>query len=189
MTGKSSSDRPSKKSVPGHIGTLFAERGYTFDRRCPYQGDDLRRRPQAMRPSPMLGWAMGANHCAIDGIRAERDFLPKVQEAKVPFLGLCLGGQTQARVLGGKVRPHADGRVDSVFSRTYPTEVDRILFVESDVVYKWHREGFTVPKIAKVLATGSVGPAPSRARHMSKAGRSSTSRSIAGVAPCSIALT
>ena len=30
-----------KKSVPGHIGHLFKERGYKFDGRCPCLGDEL----------------------------------------------------------------------------------------------------------------------------------------------------
>lgn len=41
MTGKVLLIVHQKYSVPGHIGTLFAERGYTFDLRCPCQGDDL----------------------------------------------------------------------------------------------------------------------------------------------------
>jgi len=55
---------------------------------------------------------MSANDCSVEGIRAELDFLPKVLDAKVPFLGLCLGGQILARVLGGKVGPHGDGQVE-----------------------------------------------------------------------------
>ncbi|MBM86454.1 MAG: hypothetical protein CMM47_10590 [Rhodospirillaceae bacterium] len=60
----------------------------------------------------MFGGPMSANDCSVEGIRAELDFLPKVLDAKVPFLGLCLGGQILARVLGGKVGPHGDGQVE-----------------------------------------------------------------------------
>lgn len=106
----------------------------------------------------MFGAPMSANDSSIAGIRAELDFLPKVLDGSAPFLGLCLGGQILARVLRGKVGPLAHGQVESGFTQIYPTEVGRDWFVESDIFYQWHREGFTAPDTATVLATGDVYP-------------------------------
>ena len=145
-----------KYSVAGHIGALFAERGYKLEQVCPCAGDET---PQSAEPYAavvMFGGPMSANDCAMDGIRKELDFIPKILEAEVPFLGLCLGGQMLARVLGGKITAHPEGHIESGFTRIYPTEAGRDWFTETDIFYQWHREGFEVPESATLLATGDV---------------------------------
>ena len=101
---------------------------------------------------------MSANDCWMPGIKAELDFVPKVLEAEIPFLGLCLGGQILARVLGADVRPHADGHIESGYTRIYPTEAGREWFAESDIFYQWHREGFDTPSTATLIAKGDIFP-------------------------------
>ncbi|MEC9099997.1 MAG: glutamine amidotransferase, partial [Pseudomonadota bacterium] len=147
-----------KKSVPGHIGHLFKERGYKFDRRCPCLGDELPEELEAYAAVAIFGGPMSANDCWMPGIKAELDFVPKVLEAKIPFLGLCLGGQILARVLGADVRPHADGHIESGYTRIYPTEAGREWFAESDIFYQWHREGFDTPSTATLIAKGDIFP-------------------------------
>ena len=77
-----------KKSVPGHIGHLFKERGYKFDRRCPCLGDELPEELEAYAAVAIFGGPMSANDCWMPGIKAELDFVPKELEAEIPFLGL-----------------------------------------------------------------------------------------------------
>ena len=89
-----------KKSVPGHIGHLFEERGYKFDRRCPCLGDELPEELDRYAAVVIFGGPMSANDCWMPGIKKELDFVPRVLKAEIPFLGLCLGGQILARVLG-----------------------------------------------------------------------------------------
>lgn len=147
-----------KSSVAGHMGALFAERGFTFDRCCPCNGDAM---PQSAEPYAavvMFGGPMSANDCSMDGIRKELDFIPKILDAEVPFLGLCLGGQMLARVLGAEITSHERGHIESGFTRIFPTEAGRDWFTESDIFYQWHREGFGVPESATLLATGDVFP-------------------------------
>ena len=145
-----------KKSVPGHIGHLFKERGYEIDRRCPCLGDELPEELEAYAAVAIFGGPMSANDCWMPGIKAELDFVPKVLEAEIPFLGLCLGGQILARVLGADVRPHADGHIESGYTRIYPTEAGREWFAESDIFYQWHREGFDTPSTATLIAKGDI---------------------------------
>ena len=101
---------------------------------------------------------MSANDCCLDGIRAELDFIPKILKADVPFLGLCLGGQMLARVLGAKITPHEDGHIESGYTKIYPTEAGRDWFADADIFYQWHREGFDAPDSATLLATGGIFP-------------------------------
>lgn len=147
-----------KTSVPGHMGTLFAERGYRLERCCPCGGDPMPERAEAYAAVVMFGGPMSANDCSMEGIRAELDFIPKILDAKVPFLGLCLGGQMLARVLGAKIGPHPEGFVESGFTRVQPTEAGRDWFTECDTFYQWHREGFETPETATLIATGDTYP-------------------------------
>ena len=52
----------------------------------------------------IFGGPMSANDCGtLAGIKCELDWIPKVVEAGVPFLGLCLGAQLLTRAVGGRV--------------------------------------------------------------------------------------
>jgi GMP synthase (glutamine-hydrolysing) len=145
-------------SVAGHMATLFSERGYKFERCCPCMGDPVPESAEPYAAVVMFGGPMSANDCAMDGIRKELDFIPKILGAEVPFLGLCLGGQLLARVLGAKISTHDAGHIEAGFTKIYPTEAGRAWFEESDIFYQWHREGFDVPETATLLATGDIFP-------------------------------
>jgi GMP synthase (glutamine-hydrolysing) len=101
-----------KKSVAGHIGALLAERGYNLERCCPCTGDTLPVNLDSYAAVVVFGGPMSANDCSIEGIRQELNFIPKVLKAEIPFLGLCLGGQMLARVLGAEVTPHKKGHIE-----------------------------------------------------------------------------
>lgn len=147
-----------KKSVPGHMGKLFSERGYSFDRCCPCLGDPLPNDFEKYAAVAIFGGPMSANDCWMPGIKAELEFIPKVLDAKLPFLGLCLGGQMLARVLGARVFPHKEGFIESGYTRIYPTDIGADWFLDSNIFYQWHREGFDVPKTATLLAKGDLFP-------------------------------
>ena len=147
-----------KKSVPGHIGHLFEERGYKFDRRCPCLGDELPEELDRYAAVVIFGGPMSANDCWMPGIKKELDFVPRVLKAEIPFLGLCLGGQILARVLGADIKPHADGHIESGYTRIYPTEAGKDWFLDSNIFYQWHREGFDTPSTATLIARGDIFP-------------------------------
>ena len=147
-----------KKSVAGHIGTLLSNLGYNLDKRCPCIGDPLPQNIENYAAVVVFGGPMSANDCAMEGIKKELDFIPDVLKLKMPFLGLCLGGQLLARVLGAKVSPHELGHIESGFTKIYPTKIGEDWFAESDIFYQWHREGFNVPDGAQLLAKGDKFP-------------------------------
>mgnify|MGYP003353444478 CR=1 FL=1 len=65
-------------------------------------------------PSAVIfGGPMSANDCGtLAGIKSELEWIPKVVEAGVPYLGLCLGAQLLTRAVGGRVGPHPEGLVE-----------------------------------------------------------------------------
>ena len=64
-----------------------------------------------IRKHPILVW-LAKGWLAGDGIRAELDWLEAtVLPTDIPVLGICLGAQQIARVMGARVAPHPDGVV------------------------------------------------------------------------------
>ncbi len=90
------------------------------------------------------------------GIRAELDFIPKILESKTPYLGICLGAQILAKVLGANVGPHPDGCIEAGYYEVEPTAEGAQYLDRSMMFYQWHREGFELPPSATLLARGEL---------------------------------
>jgi GMP synthase (glutamine-hydrolysing) len=146
-------------SSTGRVGSKLRQRGLALDVRCPVEGDPL---PDDLRPfagAVIFGGAMSANDDRCQpGIRAELEWLPRVLEAGTPFLGICLGAQLLARVLGARVEPHPQGEAEIGYFDLRPTAAGRGVFPRSMTVYHWHKEGFSLPSGATLLATGERFP-------------------------------
>jgi len=146
-------------SRPGRVGALLEKRGYELDRLCPNLGCNL---PQDMSDYAgvvIFGGPMSANDCGtLAGIKCELDWIPKVVEAGVPFLGLCLGAQLLTRAVGGQVGPHPEGLVEVGYVGIEPTPAGEPWFRGPMKVYEWHREGMTLPNCCEVLATNERYP-------------------------------
>jgi len=140
-------------SRPGRVGALLEKRGYELHRLCPNFGCELPEDVSEYAGVVIFGGPMSANDCdTLDCIRNELDWIPKVVEARVPFLGLCLGAQLLTRTLGGKVAPHPEGRVEIGYTKVEPTEAGRAWFPSPMHVYEWHREGMVMPECCELLA-------------------------------------
>ncbi len=142
-------------SRTGRVGQLLESWGYEIERCCPNIGDTLPSDPSSYAGVVMFGGPMSANDCtALPGIRAELEWLPRVLEAQTPFLGICLGAQLMARVLGGRVNTHPEGRAEIGYVEIDPVHPDCQIFPERMHVYQWHREGFDLPRACTLLARG-----------------------------------
>lgn len=152
-------------SDPGRVGRWLRRSGYDLDLRMPSRGDDL---PlgDALRSLDgviVFGGPMSANDDHLDYIRAELTWMEAVLGAKVPLLGICLGGQLLARVLGARVAPHGQ-RVWEIGYwpiwpvATGPEGAESPHFREGRFVFHWHQEGFEVPTGAIALARGETFP-------------------------------
>lgn len=148
-----------EKSRPGRVGALLERRGYQLQRFCPNLGCQLPRDLDDYAGVVVFGGPMSANDCGtLAGIRGELEWIPKVVEAGVPFLGLCLGAQLLTRAAGGRVAPHPEGRMEIGYARIEPTEAGRAWFPGPMRVYQWHREGMDIPDCCELLATNDTYP-------------------------------
>ncbi|MEZ5934867.1 MAG: glutamine amidotransferase [Alphaproteobacteria bacterium] len=146
-------------STPGKIGDFLTDRGYALDRRCPNLGDALPEDLDAYAAAVVFGGPMSANDDHLDGIRAELDWLERrALPSDCPLLGVCLGGQEIARVLGARVGPHPDGLVEIGYVEVRPTGVGSGFLKEPTTFYQWHSETFEIPEGAVHLAENDAFP-------------------------------
>ena len=142
-----------EKSTPGRVGEFLTARGFELDRRCPNLGDPLPTDLSEYAASIVFGGPMSANDDHLPGIRAELEWLEKhALPSGRPLLGICLGGQQIARVLGARVGKHRDGLVEIGYYEVTPTESGGDCLECPTVFYQWHTETFEIPDDAVHLA-------------------------------------
>lgn len=146
-------------SNPGLVGKKLCSLGYQLDVRCPALGQSLPQNLDQHTGAIVFGGPMSANDDDdLAFIRTELDWIPKVLAANKPYLGICLGAQLLARVLGGKVSPHPSEQREIGYFGLQPTCQGHPYFVAPMMVYQWHSEGFTIPSGAVKLAHGGTFP-------------------------------
>lgn len=79
-------------------------------------------------------------------MRDELRLIESALEANVPYLGMCLGGQLLAHVLGAPIR---GGAPEVGYCAIEPTDPE---LEELSHVFQWHWEGFGLPSGATRLA-------------------------------------
>ncbi|MEM7042834.1 MAG: glutamine amidotransferase [Pseudomonadota bacterium] len=146
-------------STPGKVGTFLTKRGYALDRRCPNLGDPLPDALDDYAAAVVFGGPMSANDDHLNGIRAELDWLERTAlSSDCPLVGICLGAQQIARVLGASVGPHPDGLVEIGYFDVRPTGNCPSFLSQPTVFYQWHTETFDIPQGAVHLAENDAFP-------------------------------
>lgn len=146
-------------STPGRVGEFLTERGYELDRRCPSLGDPLPSDLSGYAAAVVFGGPQSANDCHLPGIRAELEWLERYAiHAGLPLLGICLGAQEIARVLGARVGPHPEGLVEIGYFPVSPTAGSGAFLEGTTSFYQWHSEAFEIPAGAVHLAASSTFP-------------------------------
>ncbi len=111
----------------------------------------------------VLGGAMGVHdtdrHPFLAGVKA---FIRACVEAETPFLGVCLGGQLLADILGGRViagSPHGE-RGTSPVTLTAVGEKDPLFagISREFISFQWHNDSFDVPPGGIHLASSVACP-------------------------------
>lgn len=143
-------------TMTGRIGFKLEQRGYKIDACCPIIGDPLPDNMSDYDATIVFGGHMSANDDHIEGIKKELNWIPKVIDANIPYLGICLGGQLLARAAGANVRRHEDDLNEIGFYNLTATEAGTDLFETGQTVYHWHNEGFDIPSSAQKLASTST---------------------------------
>ncbi len=144
-----------RHSCPGHVGNWFRTQGYPLDIRRPSLGDTLPETLEGHIGAVIFGGPQSANDNR-DFILAETDWIGVPLRENKPFLGICLGAQMLARHLGASVDFHPDGFAEIGYYRIEPTPEGAALLDWPRYVYQWHREGFTLPAGAELLARGEI---------------------------------
>ena len=146
-----------ERSSPGRVGQLLAAAGFELDIRRPPLGDALPETLEHHRGAVVFGGPMSAND-PDEFVRRETDWLAVPLAEEKPFLGICLGAQMLVNHLGGKVGGRDDGVVEIGWYPIEPTDEGRQLLDWPDMVYHFHREGFSLPSGATLLAAGADYP-------------------------------
>lgn len=132
-------------------------RGFDLDIRRPRFGDPLPDTMENHAGVVVFGGPMSANDKEAFVTR-EIDWFAIPFKEEVPCLGICLGAQMMVKNLGGTVYSHSEGRAEIGYYPIRPTEFGRKFMDWPTRVYQWHREGFTLPANATLLAEGDTYP-------------------------------
>jgi len=143
-------------SNPGRVGQMLSDQGYALDIRCPSQQEELPTTMENHEAVVIFGGPMSANDSEMPFIRTELDWIPTALDSHKPFLGICLGAQLLARVLGATVAPHPENKADIGYLPVVPTLDGRDYFGRALNFYHWNREGFELPDGAVLLASGEA---------------------------------
>ena len=144
-------------STPGRVGLKLARRGCVLDIRRPCVGHPLPESLEGYSGVVVFGGPMSANDCGdLPFIREEIDWLAVPLKEQVPYLGICLGAQLLCRHLGGEVRAHPEGQTEIGYYPIRPTAAGAPYGPWPGMVYHWHREGFSLPAGAVLLAEGDT---------------------------------
>lgn len=144
-------------SSPGRVGHVLIENGFDLDIRRPPLGDPLPPTLAEHAGAVIFGGPMSAND-QDEFVRRETDWLSVPLKENRPFLGICLGAQMLVNHLGGKVESHGDGLVEIGWYPIKATEDGRKLLHWPEMVYQFHREGFSLPRDAVHLASSETYP-------------------------------
>lgn len=143
---------------PGRIAAWAADRGHIFSRTGLYEGTP----PPALDSFDLLvvmGGPMSIHdHRDHPWLPEEKRFLEAAISAGRPVLGVCLGAQLLADVLGGKVFQNPVKEIGwfpvRVFDRRPPFDA----FPEELIAMHWHGDTFTIPPGARRIAESEACP-------------------------------
>ncbi len=141
-------------SSPGRIGLWLRQRGFDLDIRYPVLGDALPSTLAEHRGVIVYG-GPGSVNDDCEHYRAVLDWLDVPLRENKPYIGICLGGQMLAKVLGARVAPHPQGLWEVGYYPVRPTAAGRALWdCWPEKVFQWHAEGFDIPAGAELLLEG-----------------------------------
>ena len=146
-----------ERSSPGRVGQMLERAGFELDIRRPPLGDPLPETLEEHAGAVVFGGPMSAND-PDDFVRTEIDWHAVPLKENKPYLGICLGAQMLVRHLGGTVEAHPDGLTEIGWFPLESTSDGDDLMRWPSMVYHFHREGFSLPSGAELLATGEHYP-------------------------------
>lgn len=136
---------------------MLHQMGYDLDVRRPPLGDSLPETMRAHAGAVIFGGPMSANENE-EYVRREIDWISVPLKEDKPFFGICLGAQMLSRQLGGSVEANGHEYAEIGYYPIEATPAGEKLLKWPSMVYQWHREGFSLPHGAELLATSNEYP-------------------------------
>lgn len=137
----------------GRLGMMLQDMGYDLDIVRPPLGQELPETLEHHAGAVIFGGPMSAND-SDEFVKREIDWIATPLKENKPFFGICLGAQMLSKQLGGTVRPNEREFAEIGYYPLRATEHGEAMMDWPDMVYQWHREGFTLPSGAELLAVG-----------------------------------
>jgi len=145
----------------GTIEPFLRQAGVGIDFCCLDKNDAIPERPGDYDAVISMGGPMNANETdRYPFLLKEQKFLELVVRDKIPLLGICLGSQMIAGILGAKVFK-GPGKEIGWFPIEFNDEarrdpVFRIVPEKQATVFHWHGDTFELPKGAALLASSAA---------------------------------
>lgn len=138
-------------STPGRVGMQLQEMGYDLVPCRPPMGEELPVSLEDYAGSVIFGGPMSAND-NDEYITRETDWISVSLKENKPFLGICLGAQMLSKHLGGQVMANEREFAEIGYYPLEATRAGKEMMQWPEMVYQWHREGFTAPNGCEILA-------------------------------------
>ena len=139
--------------------TFLPKLGFTLECCQPFAGQSLPDVEEDTAGIVITGGA--ANVDQMDQypyLRDEAQWIERCLGKDIPTLGLCLGSQLLAHVLGAPVEPHDDGAQEFGLYEIKATDDERQFVPNNFFAVQFHSRGFEVPEGAELLAAGDIFP-------------------------------
>jgi GMP synthase-like glutamine amidotransferase len=127
----------------------------------PYRGDKLAP-VDSISALIVLGGAMGANDDQRHPFLSDlKQLIRTVVAARIPYLGICLGGQLLAAALGASVVSQRWEELGTMnIKLTEGGKADRLFagIPEEFSTFQWHHDSFDIPDAGELLASSAACP-------------------------------
>ena len=146
------------KDIAGHVGAELEVRGYelSFHGILELDGSINLSFPEASDFDLIV--VFGSFHHAYSKddqhwLEPERQWIAGIQQANIPYLGICFGAQLLAQVIGGSVQPSPAVEAGVITVDAVPD-----CPIPAGPWFTWHGDCMSLPESATILGSTEIGP-------------------------------
>ena len=148
-------DNPRDDLATSHLTQM----GYEIELCYPFRGDKLPKSNDSFCGAVIYGGEQNVTELETYAfLKDEIKWIRSAVEEDFPTIGICLGAQLIAHVLGAEVGYHKDGLYEFGYYEITPTNNGQTYFPQSMFVTQAHYQHYTLPEGAVLLATGKTFP-------------------------------